>query len=328
MATVNSPDNRHTQSFTNADSVICVQQVTKSFGEERVVKGVTFNVPRASIFGFVGPSGSGKTTTVRLLTGIYVPTEGSIAIFNSDPAKFSQEQRAKIGYMTQLFVLYPNLTVWENMNFTASIYGMSLFRRKRLKKTLEFVELYDHRNKLTRNISGGMQRRLSLAAAMIHEPEILFLDEPTAGIDPILRQKFWEHFKDMQSHGKTLFITTQYVNEADHCDLVGVMSNGKLIIVDTPRGLRHHAYGGDIIDMRSAEPIEFQNERLLSQHSLKTIRTGPNTIRIIVSEASTAIPELMEWAQKNNIHVEALEPYTPPFEDVFMELVRSEARNE
>ncbi len=309
-------------------SVISVRQVTKSFGDEFAVKEVTFEVPRASIFGFIGPSGSGKTTTVRLLTGIYVPTKGHITVFNIDPSKFSQNQRARIGYMPQLLVLYPNLTVWENINFAASVYGMSLYRGRRLKQILDFVELYEHRYKLTRNISAGMQRRLSLAAAMIHNPELLFLDEPTAGIDPILREKFWERFKELQSQGRTLFVTTQYVNEADNCDLVGVMSNGKLLLVDTPHGLRHHAFGGDIIDMRVADSIDYHTEQLLSSVSLKTIRISADRVRIIVNEASTAIPTLMEWASQNNIRVEALEQYTPPIEDVFVELVRQAAGND
>jgi ABC-2 type transport system ATP-binding protein len=326
MAINNPTGNGQTQSLSMADSVISVNHVTKNFGDELAVREVTFDVPRASIFGFIGPSGSGKTTTVRLLTGIYVPSEGDISVLNIAPSKFSQDQRARIGYMTQLFVLYPNLTVWENINFAASLYGMSLVRGSRLKQILEFVELYEHRRKLARDISGGMQRRLSLAAALIHDPELLFLDEPTAGIDPIMRQKFWERFKELQSQGRTLFITTQYVNEADNCDLVGVMSNGKLILVDTPHGLRQHAFGGDIIDLRAFEPIDYHTEQLLSSVSLKTIRTGPNSIRIIVKEASTAIPDLMKWAPQNNVRVEALEQYTPPFEDVFVELVGSEVR--
>lgn len=328
MAINNPTHPSQTQSFSLTNSVISAKHVTKNFGDEIAVREVTFDVPRASIFGFIGPSGSGKTTTVRLLTGIYIPTSGDISVLNIDPSKFSQDQRARIGYMPQLFVLYPNLTVWENINFAASLYGMSLIRGSRLKQILEFVELYEHRRKLARNISGGMQRRLSLAATLIHDPELLFLDEPTAGVDPILRQKFWERFKELQSEGRTLFITTQYVNEADNCDLVGVMSTGKLLLVDTPNGLRHRAYGGDIVDLRAAEPIDYRTEQLLSNVSLKTIRTSPNDIRIIVSQASTAIPELIEWSQQNNVRVEALEQYTPPFEDVFVELMHLEARND
>jgi ABC-2 type transport system ATP-binding protein len=311
------------------DSVISAKHLTKKFGAEFAVQDVSFDVPRSSIFGFIGPSGSGKTTTVRLLTGVYTPTDGQVIVFDSNPAKFSQDERARLGYMPQLFVLYPNLTVWENINFAASLYGMSLFRGKRLKEALKFVELYEHRSKLARNISGGMLRRLSLAATLVHDPQLLFLDEPTAGIDPILRRKFWDHFRELKNQGRTIFITTQYVSEADNCDLVGVQNNGKLLLVDTPQGLRHHAYGGDMVDFRTTRPFDFQAEAMLRSLSFvlaKTIRTGSNSMRIIVNQASTAIPELMGWAQQQNIQVQTIEQYMPPFEDVFVELVRPEVR--
>ena len=313
------------------DAVISVKHITKKFNDETVVQDVSFDVLRSSIFGFIGPSGSGKTTTIRMLTGVYKPTEGEITVLGSNPARFNQKQRARLGYMPQLFVLYPNLNVWENLNFAASLYGMSLFRGKKLRENLEIVELYQHRRKLARNISGGMLRRLSLAATLIHDPELLFLDEPTAGIDPVLRAKFWEHFKELQNQGRTLFITTQYVSEAENCDLVGVMSGGRIIIVDTPQGLRHHAYGGDIVEFQTVDPLNFDDEhllRLLPYVEAQTVRTSPNSMRIIVDEASTAIPEIMKFAQQRNIQVKSIEVYSPPFEDVFVELVRHTAGGE
>ena len=309
------------------DSVISAKHLTKKFADETAVQDVSFDVPRSSIFGFIGPSGSGKTTTIRLLTGVYTPTDGQVIVLDRNPAKFSQGERARLGYMPQLFVLYPNLTVWENLNFAASLYGMGLFRGKRLKEALKFVELYEHRWKLARNISGGMLRRLSLAATLVHDPQLLFLDEPTAGIDPVLRRKFWDHFRELKNQGRTIFVTTQYVSEADNCDLVGVQNNGKLLLVDTPQGLRHHAYGGDMVDFRTAQPFDFQAEAMLRSLPFvraKTVRTGPDSMRIIVDQASTATPELMGWAQQQNIQVKAVEEYMPSFEDVFVELVRPE----
>ncbi len=254
------------------DFVISAKHLTKKFADESAVQDISFEVPRASIFGFIGPSGSGKTTTVRLLTGVYTPTDGEVMVLDRNPAKFSQQERARLGYMPQLFVLYPTLTVWENLNFAASLYGMGLFRGRRLKEALKFVELYEHRRKLARNISGGMQRRLSLAATLVHEPDLIFLDEPTAGIDPVLRRKFWDHFRELKEQGRTIFITTQYVSEADNCDLVGVQNNGKLLLVDTPQGLRHHAYGGDMVDFSTAQPFEIQAETLLRSLSFVGIK--------------------------------------------------------
>ena len=319
------PDQR--QPVQVKDSVISVRHLTKKFGDETAVQDISFEVPRSSIFGFIGPSGSGKTTTVRLLTGVYTPTDGEVIVLDRNPAKFSHNERARLGYMPQLFVLYPNLTVWENLNFAASLYGMGLFRGKRLKGALRFVELYEHRRKLARNISGGMLRRLSLAATLVHDPQLLFLDEPTAGIDPVLRRKFWDHFRELKNQGRTIFITTQYVSEADNCDLVGVQNNGKLLLVDTPKGIRHHAYGGDIVDFHTTEPFDFQAEanlRSLPFVLTKTVRTSDASMRIIVDQASTATPELMNWANQQNIKVRMVEEYMPPFEDVFVELVRPE----
>lgn len=312
------------------DAVISAKHLIKKFGDETAVEDVSFGVPRASIFGFIGPSGSGKTTMVRLLTGVYAPTTGEVSVLDRSPARFTQTDRSRLGYMPQLFVLYPNLTVWENLNFAASLYGMSLFRGKRLTEALTFVELYEHRSKLARNISGGMLRRLSLAAALVHDPELLFMDEPTAGIDPVLRRKFWDHFRELKDQGRTIFITTQYVSEADNCDLVGVQNNGKLLLVDTPQGIRHHAYGGDMVDFRTTEPFDYQAEALLRSLSFvraKTVRTGSNSMRLIVDEAGTATPQLMAWAQQQNIQVQAVDEYTPSFEDVFVELVRPEVNH-
>jgi ABC-2 type transport system ATP-binding protein len=315
------------QPVQGQDSVISARHLTKKFGDEIAVQDVSFEVPRASIFGFIGPSGSGKTTTVRLLTGVYTPTDGEVLVLGHNPVTFSHNERARLGYMPQLFVLYPNLTVWENLNFAASLYGMGIFRGKRLKDALKFVELFEHRWKLARNISGGMLRRLSLAATLVHDPQLLFLDEPTAGIDPVLRRKFWDHFRELKDQGSTIFITTQYVSEADNCDMVGVQSNGKLLLVDTPKGIRHHAYGGDMVDFHTTEPFDFQAEanlRALPFVLSKTVRTGDNSMRIIVDQASTATPKLMDWANQQNIKVKAVEEYMPPFEDVFVELVRPE----
>ena len=325
MAVVSPSEPSEPLPIPATDSVISARHLTKKFGDEFAVQDISFDVPRASIFGFIGPSGSGKTTTVRLLTGVYTPTDGDVSVLDRNPANFSQGERARLGYMPQLFVLYPTLTVWENLNFAASLYGMGLFRGKRLAGALKFVELYEHRGKLARNISGGMLRRLSLAATLVHNPQLLFLDEPTAGIDPVLRRKFWDHFRELKEQGRTIFITTQYVSEADNCDLVGVQNNGKLLLVDTPQGIRHRAYGGDMVDFRTAKPFDFQAEALLRSLPFvraKTVRTGPDSMRIIVDQASSDTPELMGWAQKQNIQVKAVEEYMPPFEDVFVELVR------
>lgn len=310
--------------------IVYTKDLTKKFDGQTAVDSVELHVPRGSIFGFIGPSGCGKTTTIRLLTGIHTPTSGEVNVLGKNPVDFTQSDREKIGYLIQQFVLYPELTVWENLNFAASFYGVSLFRRGRLKRLLEFVELANDDGKLAGNLSGGMRRRLSLAATLVHNPELLFLDEPTAGIDPLLRRKFWDYFKALQKEGHTLFITTQYVGEAAYCDLVGVMYEGRLLMTETPEGLRKKAFGGDLVGIRTTEGIRYEHRRQLesqpfSRGKVKVI--NDQEIEMIVDEASSAIPSLMEWSQEQRLTVETIEPKSPPFDDVFVRIIEKESAN-
>lgn len=309
--------------------VIRTHNLTKRFRKETAVNDLTFSVPRGTIFGFIGPSGSGKTTTIRLLTGVYEPTEGEAVVLGHHPSSFTQATRARIGYMPQLFVLYPDLTAWENLNFASSIYGVKLRRGDRLREVLDFVELTDHRRKVTRELSGGMQRRLSLAATLAHDPDLIFLDEPTAGIDPVLRRKFWQGFKELKGEGRTLFITTQYVSEAAHCDLVGVLDEGQLLAQDTPAGLRRRAFGGEVVDLRLRQrPGEALLERMRElPFTCQVTPTGQTDLRVTVQEASTAIPELVAWYKDNDVALESVQEYQPPFDDVFVALLEQEDRS-
>ncbi|HLF75336.1 MAG TPA: ABC transporter ATP-binding protein [Anaerolineales bacterium] len=312
----------------NNGNVIHTNDLTKRFGEQAAVDSVELHVPRGSIFGFIGPSGCGKTTTVRLLTGIHKPTSGAVEVLGKNPARFTKADRERIGYLIQQFVLYPELTVWENLNFAASFYGVGLMRGKHLRHLLEFVELAEEEGKLAGNLSGGMKRRLSLAATLVHNPELLFLDEPTAGIDPILRRKFWDYFKELQAEGHTLFITTQYVGEAAYCDLVGVMYEGRLLMTETPEGLRRKAYGGDLVGIRTTESIRYEQSRQLESQPFahgKVRVVNDQEVEMIVDEASTAIPLLMEWSQAQRLTVETIEPKSPPFDDVFIRIIEKES---
>jgi ABC-2 type transport system ATP-binding protein len=304
--------------------VIKTRELTKAFAGEVAVNAITLEVPEGSIFGFIGPSGSGKTTTVRLLMGLFEPDSGEVSVLGARPARFTRSDRERIGYLPQLFVLYPDLTIWENMNFAASLYGVPFLRGRRLNQLLDLVELKEDKHKLVRNTSGGMQRRLSLASTLIHNPDLLFLDEPTAGIDPILRKKFWDYFKQLQEKGHTLFITTQYVSEAAYCDFVGVMSEGKLIAVNTPEGLRREAYGGDIVKLGSTERIDYNlRQEVVNLPELKTkiLNATDYELQLLVDDAATATPYLVEYFRDRNKAIDSVEGVFPSYDDVFVRLI-------
>ena len=311
------------------DKPIIVKDLSKQFGDQLVVDRVSFEVSPGTVFGFIGPSGSGKTTTLRMLTGIYHPTSGEVKVFGHAPVNFPRRERERIGYMPQNFVLYPELSVWENLNFAAMIHGVGFGRSKRMKELLEFVELLDHRNKRVRNISGGMQRRLSLATTLTHRPDLLFLDEPTTGLDPILRKKLWDYFHNLKDNGTTIFVTTQTVSDAALCDLVGLMVEGRLVAVDTPEGLRRRALGGEVIVLSSNDRIEYQHVQQLTQLPFvkQADRSGENKVHITVEDAATAIPELMEWSTNIGMNVESIRQFLPDFDDVFVMLIHKESEN-
>ncbi len=312
------------------ENIIQTHNISKEFNGTAAVQALSFYVPKGTIFGFIGPSGSGKTTTMRMLTGYYRPTSGEVRVLGRSPEKFTRTDRENIGYLPQSFGLYPNLTVWENLNFAASIYGLPVARHERLMEILEFVELDKDGNKLANQLSGGMQRRLNLAATLIHDPDLIFLDEPTAGIDPVLRNKFWDHFRELQAQGRTLFITTQYVGEAAYCDQVGVINEGQLAILDTPDLLRYRAFGGDLVDLHTVERLDYQ--------TLQAIRALPfvlsqvhqadiNSVRLVVKEAKTDMAALLDWARENSLQINSIEEYLPPFDDVFVELVKGKNKD-
>lgn len=304
--------------------VIKTRELTKVFAGEVAVNAITLEVPEGSIFGFIGPSGSGKTTTVRLLMGLFEPDGGEVSVLGARPSRFARSDRERIGYLPQLFVLYPDLTIWENMNFAASLYGVPFMRGRRLNQLLDLVELKEDKHKLVRNTSGGMQRRLSLASTLIHNPDLLFLDEPTAGIDPILRKKFWDYFKQLQEKGHTLFVTTQYVSEAAYCDFVGVMSEGKLIAVNTPEGLRREAYGGDIVKLGSTERIDYNlRQEVVNLPELKTkiLNATDYELQLLVDDAATATPYLVEYFRDRNKAINSVEGVFPSYDDVFVRLI-------
>lgn len=315
--------------------VIEMEDVTKQFGDKIAVRDMTLDVPAAQIFGIVGPSGCGKTTTIRMLTGVYRPSKGRLRVLGASPEAFERRVRERIGYMPQLFVLYPTLTIWENLNFVASLYGLNWFkRRKHLQRLLEFVELTPARNSLAGNVSGGMKRRLELACSLVNDPELLFADEPTAGVDPVLRGKFWEHFRELKGRGHSLVVTTQYVSEVAYCDQVAVMRNGKLLMVDTPNGLRRRAMGGEIIRLTVDPEDEINARRILQRIDFVHFFRRPENAQqgvldIYVDNAGRMLPDLIRALNQDpTIDMRKAEEHLPPFDDIFITLMEHAAKED
>jgi ABC-2 type transport system ATP-binding protein len=305
------------------EKAVQASHLTKQFDDTLAVDDLTFTVPTGSIFGFIGPSGCGKTTTIRLLIGHHRPTSGNVWVLGREPSDFDRHIKSLIGYMPQDFVLYPHLTIHQNLRFASSIYGEGSRNQSIQDELLHLFELYEHRQKRVTQISGGMRRRLALAATLLHNPALLFLDEPTAGIDPVLRERLWKYFRALREQGRTLFVTTQYVGEAAYCDQVAVMRAGKLLMVDTPEGLRRRAFAGEILDVQLGRRIDSQTEHeLASIEGVTSLRRMQATAYEIVAEdASVVIPTLMRWFEARQIEVRSIDEVQMPFDDIFVRLM-------
>ncbi|HET6744443.1 MAG TPA: ABC transporter ATP-binding protein [Candidatus Limnocylindria bacterium] len=304
-----------------SESVITMSGVSRRFGDLWALRDLSMEVAPGTILGLIGPSGSGKTTTIRLLTGTLQPTAGELRVLGEEPSRFSTHTREKIAYMPQLFSLYPDLTARENVGFVAALYGYSWFGREgRIRRALTTVDLWDARNRLARNLSGGEQRRLDLACAIVHEPSVLFIDEPTAGIDPMLRQSIWDELRAMRDAGATLLVTTQYVAEAEYCDNVAILADGQLVAIEAPDNLRRSVYGGELLQVDARQPVDPQ---LLAGIAEVTAVRQPAATRLIVvaTDAGTASPQVSQAFAAAGIELVSIQEYQPTFDEVFTELV-------
>lgn len=297
----------------------------KRFGDRWVVEHLDLEIPRGSIFGLIGPSGCGKTTTVRLANGVYRPDAGRVELLGAPPSTLPPHRRAAIGYLPQRPALFADLSLWENLNFHASLNGVRFRRRRRLEELLELVDLQDDRKKLVRESSGGMQRRLALAATLVHRPAFLILDEPTAGIDPILRRRFWAHFRSLAALGNTLVVTTQHVDEAADCDLVGLLAEGAVAALGTPEQLRRQAVGGEIIEVEVDRMLEDDHivalARVASASSYQ--RLDGRRVRLIVDDGGTALHVVLKELERHGVGVVDAEEVVLPYDDMFIRLVEA-----
>ena len=309
---------------TADDPVVELDNVSKSFGDTAVLRDLTLRVPGGQIYGLIGPSGCGKTTTIRVLVGVLAPSQGDARVMGVRPADFTSRHRERIGYTPQGFYLYPTLTVAENVRFVAGLYGVPWLKRgRRVREVLEFLELWDARKRMGRDISGGMQRRLSLACALVHDPVLLFVDEPTAGLDPVLREKIWGLLRRLRDEGRTVFVSTQYIDEAVYCDTVAVMNEGTLAAIGTPEELRRMTIGGEVLDVEAETP--FTRDHVVALWQLEGVQQvephGPRLLRLTVDDVTTCTPSVTEVLQRRGVEVAAVRPYVPTFDEVFLAIV-------
>jgi ABC-2 type transport system ATP-binding protein len=310
----------------HAPEVVHLSHIGKRFGEMAVVQDVSLSVERGRIFGMIGASGCGKTTIVRIMAGLIAPTMGEVTTFGIDPATAGSKAKSRIGYMPQGFVLYPSLSVLQNARFVAGLYGVSWFKRgKRIRELLERFDLWDARDRKARDLSGGMQRRLQLACALVHSPELLFVDEPTAGLDPVLRISIWRYLNSLRDEGMTIVMTTQFIDEAEHCDMLALINHGEATHVGTPEELKRLAVPGDTVEVQGGPFSEDMELALAEIESGISVRRVDDThLMLHVPNAGTAIPSIVSVLDRRGARVECVVPQSLSFDEAFTRLVEND----
>jgi len=299
---------------------VFAEDLTKVFGKFTAVDNVSFEVEQGEIFGFLGPNGAGKTTTIKILCGLLAPTSGVAQVSGYDVSTQPEEIKKNIGYMSQKFSLYEDLTVEENLDFFGGIYGLDREKKKsRDKWVLEMAGLTDKKTSLTGELPLGWKQRLALGCAVLHEPPVLFLDEPTSGVDPLSRRTFWDLIHDMARQGVTVFVTTHYMEEAEYCHRLALMSRGKIVALGTPGELKKNWMPESVIDlecddlMRAAELLE-------TEPGFTEVAVFGSLLHLVAPDPEFAVSRAKEVLTQAGISVSRIEPITPSLEDVFVTL--------
>ena len=309
---------------TNHNSpAIQVLGLTKKFGSFVAVNNVSFEVERGEIFGFLGPNGAGKTTTIRMLLGLLTPTSGTAKVIGFDVVKQSEPMRQRIGYMSQKFSLYNDLTVDENLNFYGGVYGVRGRRLKERKQyILQMAGLTGRERELTRNLSGGWKQRLALGVAIIHEPEVIFLDEPTAGVDPISRRAFWELIYDLAEGGTTILVTTHYMDEAEHCQSLVFIQRGNLVAQGSPEQIKVTQMHGEVVEIDCNNQADEAIPLLRELNLFEEVALYGALIHVVTKNAPEHIPLIKQTLTAHGIQVNAIDRIAPSLEDVFISSAR------
>lgn len=299
-----------------------VNNLTKKFGNFTSVDSISFKVKEGEIFGFLGANGAGKSTTIRMLCGILNPTSGDALVGGNSIIDNPDTVKMNIGYMSQRFSLYDDLTVEENINFFGGVYGLKGEKLEDRKKwVLKIANLNNKENLLTGSLPGGIKQRLALGTAVIHNPKIVFLDEPTSGVDPISRRSFWELINDLSENGTTVFVTTHYLEEAEFCNNIILINAGKLIAEGTPKELKTNYLQNDIIEVECSNPVKAM-EILEEANFVEQTSIFSNNLHLIMNKEYSnkdQITDLLE--SQNNIKIIRLDKIVPTLEDVFIHLL-------
>ncbi|MDD4893880.1 MAG: ABC transporter ATP-binding protein [Candidatus Omnitrophica bacterium] len=302
----------------NDNIAVKVENLEKKFGEFVAVNRINFEVNKGEIFGFLGPNGAGKSTTIRMLCGIYTPTSGSGQVAGYDIVKEQHKIKEHIGYMSQRFSLYDDLTVEENIDFYSRIYNIPKNeRQKRKDETIKLAGIEDFRKSLTVTLSGGWKQRLALGCAIIHQPNIIFLDEPTSGVDPITRSNFWSIIKDMASQGKTIFVTTHYMDEAENCGRMVLIYRGTMIAMGSPQEMKTKVMKNDILEITIPD-AEKWTERISKLEGIKETALFGVNIHAVVYEAQKSIQAIKNLFEENGASGYSVNKILPSLEDVFV----------
>jgi ABC-2 type transport system ATP-binding protein len=306
-----------------------VKQLTKDFGSFRAVDHISFTVRRGQIFGFLGPNGSGKTTTIRMLLGLLRPSDGEAIVLGTDVRRNPEKVRPRLGYMSQRFSLYDDLTVVENLRFYGRTYGLKNERlRQRIQFALDMANLKGRERERTRNLSGGWRQRLALGAAILHEPELIFLDEPTAGVDPVSRRAFWDLLYEITMQGVTIFVTTHYMDEAEHCETLAFIHDGHIIARGSPQYIKDTMMRGQVLELTPDDPTlamgaltEAKEAGLLP---VEEIALYGAQIHIVAPDLEHYRGIINEVLKQSNVDPGRTSVIAPSLEDVFISCIRSE----
>ena len=310
----------------NGEWAVEADDLTKRFGSFCAVDRVSFQVRRGEIFGFLGPNGAGKSTTIRILCGLLLPTSGRATVGGLDVMTQTEAIRRRIGYMSQRFSLYDDLLVEENIDFFAGIYGVPKSERAERKAfVLEMAGLADKRRAMTRELAGGWKQRLALGCAILHRPPVLFLDEPTSGVDPVARRDFWRLIYDMAAAGTTVFVTTHYMEEAEYCHRLALMYRGKIIALGTPAELKGRPDLHALLELETSD-IARSMQALRGVAGVVDVAVFGRGLHVSVLDPLETTPRIRQTLAERGVALNRLDAIEPSMEDVFVALVEREER--